>query len=143
MPPPVERRQRLQDGILRIQKVAVVELGFRGAPGCFQGTWIYIGGRSRSVELRGAHEGGARPPASWLPSCVSDFHSKSPGSCLFQERSSRRFRSVWIPFDIPFLRNIEIGKKTAICTGPLVSKLVPKLIYKCIIKPIKHPKQII
>ena len=35
-----------------------MEIVFRGAPGCFWGTWIYIGGRSRSVELRGAHEGG-------------------------------------------------------------------------------------
>ena len=34
---------------------------FRGAPGCFRGTWIYIGGRSRPVEARGAHEGGGAP----------------------------------------------------------------------------------
>ena len=26
-----------QDGISRVQKVAAVEIGFRGAPGCFQG----------------------------------------------------------------------------------------------------------
>src|SRR3990170_2416785 len=58
MPPPAEHRKRPQDGISRIQKVAAVEIGFRGAPGCFWGIWIYIGGRSRSVELRGAHEGG-------------------------------------------------------------------------------------
>ena len=51
-----------------------MEIGFRGAPGCFLGTWVYIGGRSRSVELRGAHEGGgvrlggqARLVASWPP----------------------------------------------------------------------------
>ena len=54
----MERRKRPQDGISWVQKVAVVEIGFRGAPGCFPGIWIYIGGRSRSVELRGAHEGG-------------------------------------------------------------------------------------
>ena len=35
-------------------------LGFRGAPGCLRGTWTYIGGRSRSVEEREAHEGGGR-----------------------------------------------------------------------------------
>ena len=58
MPPPAELRKRLQDGISRVQKVAAVEIGFRGAPGCFRGIWIYMGGRSRSVELRGAHEGG-------------------------------------------------------------------------------------
>ena len=57
----MEHRRRLQDGISRIQKVAVVELGFRGAPGCFRGTWVYIGGRSRSVDARGAHEGGGSP----------------------------------------------------------------------------------
>ena len=33
---------------------------FCGAPGCFQGTWIYIGERSMSVEPRRAHEGGGR-----------------------------------------------------------------------------------
>ena len=62
MPPPAELRKRPQDGISRVQKVAAVELGFRGAPGCLGGTWIYIGGRSTSVEQRGAHEGGGRAP---------------------------------------------------------------------------------
>ena len=38
----------------------MVEIGFHGAPGCSRGIWIYIGGRSRSVEQRGAHEGGGR-----------------------------------------------------------------------------------
>ena len=58
MPPPAELRKRPQDGISWVQKVAAVETGFRGAPGCLRGIWIYIGGRSRSVEQRGAHEGG-------------------------------------------------------------------------------------
>ena len=53
-PPPAERRKRPQDGISRVQKVAAVEIGFRGAPGCFRGTWVYIGGRSRSVDAQGA-----------------------------------------------------------------------------------------
>ena len=53
--------KRPQDGISRVQKVAAVEIGFRGAPGWFRGTWVYIGGRSRSVELRGAHECGGTP----------------------------------------------------------------------------------
>ena len=52
--------ERLEDGISWVQKVTTVEIGFRGAPGCFRGIWIYIGGRSRSVELLGAHEGGGR-----------------------------------------------------------------------------------
>ena len=55
--------KRPQDGISRVQKVAAVEIGYRGAPGCFRGTCVYIGGRSRSVELRGAHEGGGRAQA--------------------------------------------------------------------------------
>ena len=38
MPPPAEHRKRPQDGISRVQKVAAVEIGFRGAPGCFRGT---------------------------------------------------------------------------------------------------------
>ena len=111
-----------------------MELGFRGSPGCFLGTIIYIGERSRSVELRGAREGGgatapwARLPISGTPHFFLDFHSKSPGLHLLQKRSSRRFRSVWIPFDIPFLRNTEIGKKAAICIGPSVNRLVPKII---------------
>ena len=92
MTPPAERRKRPQDGISHVQKVAAVEIGFRGVPGCFQGIWIYIGGRSRSVEQRGAHKGGgrvhptgARPPASWPPRFFLDVHSKSPRSCLFQK----------------------------------------------------------
>ena len=60
MPPPAELRKRPRDGISRVQKVAALELGFRGAPRCLGGTWIYIGGRSTSVEQRGAHEGGGR-----------------------------------------------------------------------------------
>ena len=132
-----------------MQKVAAVEIGFRGAPGCFQGIRVYIGERSRSVEPRGSHEGGGRqggvgaPPASWPPRMFLDVHSKSSGSCLFQKSRSRRFHSIWTPFDILFLRNTEIGKKTAICTGPSVNRLVPKNKIKVHIKPIKHPKQII
>ena len=49
-PLPTEHRKRPQDGISRVQKVAAVEIGFCGAPGCFRGIRSYIGGRSRSVE---------------------------------------------------------------------------------------------
>ena len=49
--------RRIQDGISWIQKAAAVELGFCSAPGCFRGTWIYIGGRSRSVDARGDPRG--------------------------------------------------------------------------------------
>ena len=60
MPPPAKLWKRPQDGISWVHNVAAVEIGFRGAPGCFRGIWVYIGGRSMSVELRGAHEGGGR-----------------------------------------------------------------------------------
>ena len=74
-----------------------------------------------SVEQQGAHEGGgrawgrqARPSTSWPPLFFIDVGSKSPGSCSLRKSHSRRFHSVWTPFDIPFLRNPKIGKKTAI-----------------------------
>ena len=54
--------------VSRVQKVAAVEIGFRGAPGCFQGIWIYIGEGSRSGDPRGAHEGGGRAYPLGAPS---------------------------------------------------------------------------
>ena len=72
----------------------------------------YIGGRPRGPRDRGrALQGGGRPPISWLPQLLLDLHSELSGSRSFQKSRSRRFHSVWTPFDIPFLRNTEIGKK--------------------------------
>ena len=89
----------------------------------------YVGGRSRGPgERRRAQEGWARPPISWPLRLLLDLHSKSSGSRSFQKSRSRRFHSVWTPFDIPFLQNTEIGKKTAIRARPPVSRLVPKMI---------------
>ena len=65
MPPPVELRNRPQDGISWTQKVAVVELEFWLCLQSIGGTWIYIGGRSTTVELRGAHEAGGVPTPLW------------------------------------------------------------------------------
>ena len=79
------------------------------------------------MEQQGAHEGGGRAPYLVASSFV-DVGSKSPGSCSFRKSRSRRFHSVWTPFDILFLRNTEIGKKTAIWAGPLVNRLVAKII---------------
>ena len=62
-----------------------------------------------SRNKQGGHKAGGAPtplgapPILWPPRGLPDFHPKSPSLRLFQERSSRRFRSVWIPFDIPFL----------------------------------------
>ena len=77
----------------------------------------------------GARAGGqARLPTSWPPVSFLDVGSKSPGSCSLRKSRSRRFHSVWTPFDIPFLRNTGIGKKSAIWVGPPVNRLVPKII---------------
>ena len=75
-----------------------------------------------------AHPYWACRPPSWLPRLLLDVHSKSPSLSLFQKDRSRRFQSVWTPFDIPFLRYTEIGKKIAIRVGPPISRLVPKMI---------------
>ena len=80
--------------------------------------------------MEGAPGGGGggvgAPPTSCPPGCFLDVGSKSSGSCSFRKSRSRRFHSVWTPFDIPFLRTTEIGKKTAIWAGPPVNRLVPK-----------------
>ena len=112
-----------------------------GTEGCGGGkvdSWLslmFLGYKSiyrRKKYVGGAPWGprgwGACPPASWPPRGVPDFNSKSSGLRLFQERSSRRFHSVWTLFDIPFLRNTEIGKKIAIWVGPPVNRLVPIII---------------
>ena len=72
-PPPIDRRKRSPDGISWVQKVAVVEKWFRGSPGCFQGILVYIGERSRSVQPRGAHEGGGRAYPPWHGSLPLGF----------------------------------------------------------------------
>ena len=71
-----------------------------------------------SVDQQGAHKGGGRPwvgggapPTSWPPLFFLVIGSKSPGSCSLRKSRSRRFHSVWTPFDIPFLRNPKTGKK--------------------------------
>ena len=68
------------------------------------------------------------PPTSWPPVSFLDVGSKSPGSCSLRKSRSRRFHSVWTPFDIPFLRNPKTGKKQQFWAGPLVNRLVPKVI---------------
>ena len=89
----------------------------------------YVGSRSRGPRGWGrAHPLWARRAPSWPPFLLLDILSKSPGLRLFQNDLSRRFHSVWTPFDIPFLRNTEIGQKTAIRVGPPVSRLVAKMI---------------
>ena len=104
--------KRPQDGISWVQKVAAVEIGFHGAPGCFRGIWIYIGGRSRSVELRGAHEGGGH--ASLPRAHLASFLTSTP-SLLGHVCSKNNSPDGFIPFGICLIflcpRNTEIGKK--------------------------------
>ena len=74
----------------------------------------YIGERIRSGESHGPTRQGVRPtpqanpPPLWPPRGSSDLISKSLGCLLVEEKSSRRFYSVWTPFGIPFLRNSKL-----------------------------------
>ena len=75
----------------------------------------YVGIDRRKEYVSGAMRGprgrGARPPVSWPLRLLLELHSKSSGSRSFQKSRSRRFHSVWTPFNIHFLLNTEIGKK--------------------------------
>ena len=62
---------------------------------------------------RRARPTGGCPSILWRLWLFLDLHSKLSGSCSFQKSRSRRFHSVWTPFDIPFVRNTEIGKKNS------------------------------
>ena len=84
--------------------------------------WGYVGIYRRKEYVGGA-TGGPRgwrvrlvgvgaPPTSWPPVLFLDVGSKSPGSCSLRKSRSRRFHSVWTPFDIPFLRNPKTGKNS-------------------------------
>ena len=89
----------------------------------------YIGGATGAPRGWRARPGGVgAPPTSWPPLLFLDIGSKSPGSCSLRKSRSRRFHSVWTPFDIPFLRNSEIGKKQQFWAGPPVNRLVPRVI---------------
>ena len=66
-----------------------------------------------ATRVEGAPRGVGAPPTSWPPPLFLDVGSKSPGSCSVRKSRSRRFHSVWTPFDIPFLQNPKIGKKNS------------------------------
>ena len=66
----------------------------------------YVGGATGGPRGWRARLGGGpigAPPTSWSPLLCLDVGSKSPGSCSLRKSRSRRFHSVWTPFDIPFL----------------------------------------
>ena len=56
--------------------------------------------------------GGGAPPSSWPLVNWLDVGSKSPELYSVRKSRSRRFYSVWTPFDIPFIRNTKIGKNS-------------------------------
>ena len=72
----------------------------------------YVGRAMRGPRGWGrAHPPRARWAPSWSPRLLNDVHSKSSSLHLFQKDCSRRFHPIWTPFDIPSLRNTEIGKQ--------------------------------
>ena len=63
-------------------------------------------------KLQGGHEAGgvspwARPPPSWPPRLLLDFHYKSFGSRLFQKSRSRRFHSVGLRLIFLFFETLK------------------------------------
>ena len=73
----------------------------------------YVYGATRGPRGWRARLGGGRhAPTSWPPCWLLDIGSKSPGSCSVTKSRSRRFHSVWTPFDIPFLRNPKTVKNS-------------------------------
>ena len=95
----------------------------------------YVSGATRGPRGWGAPTPWARPPALWLPRGVPDFDSKSSGLLSVQERSSRRFHSVWTPFGIHFLRSSKTRKKQKLALGSRLigqSQKSNKIAYKCI-----------
>ena len=90
------------------------------------------------MELRWAHEGGGVPggigrapylvPTSKLPSRRVQVSWVIFGKKIMFQKGLFYLDSVWTPFDIPFLRNTEIGKKQQFWAGPPVNRLVPKII---------------
>ena len=96
-----------------------MEKVFRGSPRRFQGIRVYIGERSRSVELRGAHKGGGAHPLgrALLPRgflAASLTSTPTLLDCIFSKNDPCE---GFIPFDIPFLRNTEIGKRQQFALG--------------------------
>lgn len=115
-PRPAELRNMPQDGISWIQKAAAVDLGFWLPFWPFGGMCVYIGGRSTPEEHRGAHEAGGhvlggRPHPRDRLFCSLEQGPSLLDNVGWENHVPERFYSVWTPFDIPFLRNIEIGKK--------------------------------
>ena len=78
--------------------------------------WGYVGIYRKKKYVGGATGGprgwGCTPPTSWPPVTCLDVGYKSPELYSVRKSRSRRFHSVWTPFDIPFLRNPKTGKNS-------------------------------
>ena len=70
----------------------------------------YVGGATGAPRGWRACLGGRCAPTSWAPVTWLDVGSKSPELYSMRKSRSRRFHSVWTPFDIPFLRNPKQAK---------------------------------
>mgnify|MGYP005813279453 CR=1 FL=1 len=70
---------------------------FRGSPGCLQGIRVYIGERSRSVESRGAHEGGGTPTPLGAPQGESYTHPTLPGVGVGEREGGERGKERGAP----------------------------------------------
>ena len=128
-PLPAELRNRPQDGISWIQKVAAVELGFWLRIWLFGGMYVYIGGRSMSVELWGAHEAGGRAPtlvtASFVPWRRVQVSWITFGEKITFPKVSFCLDSIWYSVS---LKHWNRQKKQQFWAGPPINRLVPKII---------------
>ena len=118
--------------------------------GYFPEVSVYIGGvgvrakqrgATRCPRGRGAPSRGA-PPPSWAARGSSRPPPALRGLLLVQKYSPFVFRSIGLRLIFLFCETLK-QEKTETGTRLWVNRLVPKLIYKCIIKPIKHPRRII
>jgi hypothetical protein len=123
MPPPAGRRQRPQDGISRKQKLAAAEKYFRGSLWWLWDLWEFIGERDRAEGARGAHKPARRAPPRarlgglWPPGVPPCVVLKSSDAFLLWKKSSRRFYSVWTPFNILICKRSKTRKKQKLALG--------------------------
>ena len=121
-PPSGRAPERAPDGILRRQKLAAAEKYFRWSPDFFWNLWDYIGERSRSGDLQGAHKPGWRALWSlvvcfWDPWGSSGLAPKFSDLLPFQKKSFRGFSSVWTPFQDLLWKGSKTWKKQELVLG--------------------------
>ena len=80
------------------------------------------------TRVEGAPRGVGTPPCLMASSLLPLCGLQVSRIAFLPKISSMMFQVNWTPFDIPFLRNTKIGKKTTIWAGPPVNRLVPKII---------------